>query len=93
MTKIGFGGRSKLPKVNYYTALDYFVIMCFIQVFGTIVEYAAIVFYERKVKRRRLQILDKLKELEEKAKAREEQEQEAADEQMMVGRPKHPNSF
>lgn len=75
-----------MPKVDYATALDYFVILCFVQVFGTIAEYAAILFYERRVKRRRLLLEEKKKALEEQAKAEEERKNN------MVGAPGHINS-
>nr|UOL66827.1 gamma-aminobutyric acid receptor subunit GRD-like [Frankliniella occidentalis] len=47
MTTMGFGGRSSMPKVNYATALDWFVIMCFAFVFAVMLEYAAINFIDK----------------------------------------------
>jgi gamma-aminobutyric acid receptor subunit alpha len=42
MTTLGFTGRAQMPRVNYPTALDFFVIICFAFVFAVMVEYAAI---------------------------------------------------
>ncbi|KAK3921925.1 Gamma-aminobutyric acid receptor subunit alpha-6 [Frankliniella fusca] len=46
MTTMGFGGRASMPRVNYATALDWFVIMCFAFVFAVMLEYAAINFID-----------------------------------------------
>jgi gamma-aminobutyric acid receptor subunit alpha len=42
MTTLGFSGRAQMPRVNYATALDFFVIICFSFVFAAMLEYAAI---------------------------------------------------
>lgn len=42
LTTMGFGGRSQLPKVSYWTALDWFVILCFTYVFSVMIEYAVV---------------------------------------------------
>ncbi|XP_022193633.2 gamma-aminobutyric acid receptor subunit alpha-6 [Nilaparvata lugens] len=47
ITTIGFVGRSALPKVPYPTALDWFVILCFVFVFAVLVEYAVINFIDK----------------------------------------------
>ncbi|XP_034234511.1 gamma-aminobutyric acid receptor subunit alpha-1-like [Thrips palmi] len=47
MTTMGFGGRASMPRVNYATALDWFVIMCFAFVFAVMLEYAAINFIDK----------------------------------------------
>lgn len=47
ITTIGFVGRAALPKVSYPTALDWFIILCFVFVFGAIVEYAYINFIDK----------------------------------------------
>ncbi|KAJ1526278.1 hypothetical protein ONE63_009432 [Megalurothrips usitatus] len=47
MTTMGFGGRASMPRVNYPTALDWFVIMCFAFVFAVMLEYAAINFIDK----------------------------------------------
>lgn len=44
---MGFVGRSALPKVPYPTALDWFVILCFVFVFAVLVEYAVINFIDK----------------------------------------------
>ena len=43
VTKIGFGGKGK-PQVGYPTALDIFVLICFMSVFAALVEFAVINF-------------------------------------------------
>lgn len=47
MTTMGFGARAALPRVNYATAFDWFVILCFAFVFAVMVEYAAINFIDK----------------------------------------------
>lgn len=69
LTKIGFGGRSSMPKVSYPTSLDYFVILCFTFVFGAIVEYTIMHFLERATNRRRKAMEDHQKEVQERAQA------------------------
>lgn len=49
LVTMGFGGRASLPRVNYATALDWFVIMCFTFVFTALVEYACVNYIERLV--------------------------------------------
>lgn len=49
LVTMGFGGRASLPRVNYATALDWFVIMCFTFVFTALVEYACVNYIERYV--------------------------------------------
>lgn len=65
-------GRAALPKVNYPTALDWFVILCFGTVFAVLVEYAVINFID-KVRvdiQRLLEERKKQKELREALKVR-----------------------
>ena len=47
---IGFGGKSK-PQVGYATALDVFIIMCFIFVFAALIEFAFLNFLDTLVRR------------------------------------------
>lgn len=47
---IGFGGKSK-PQVGYATALDVFIILCFVIVFAALVEFACINFLDTLVRR------------------------------------------
>lgn len=71
ITTIGFGGgRAALPKVSYPTALDWFIIVCFVFVFGAIVEYAYINFVDTDTAeiKRILEERKKKKELEEEEK-------------------------
>ncbi len=39
--------RDDLPKVPYATALDWFVIMCFAYVIGTLLEYAGVHYFTK----------------------------------------------
>lgn len=50
LVTMGFGGRASLPRVNYATALDWFVVMCFTFVFTALVEYACVNYIERLVR-------------------------------------------
>lgn len=36
-----------MPKVSYWTALDWFVIICFVSVFSVIIEYAIVNFINK----------------------------------------------
>lgn len=47
---IGFGGKSK-PQVGYATALDVFIILCFLEVFAALVEFAFLNFLDTLVRR------------------------------------------
>lgn len=47
---IGFGGKSK-PQVGYATALDIFIILCFVNVFAALVEFAFLNFLDTLVRR------------------------------------------
>uniref|UniRef100_A0A8D8T7Z1 Gamma-aminobutyric acid receptor subunit beta n=1 Tax=Cacopsylla melanoneura TaxID=428564 RepID=A0A8D8T7Z1_9HEMI len=76
ITTIGFGGRSQLPKTNYATSLDWFIILCFTFVFAVMIEYAVINFID-KVTQDIKSILNKRKEKKEEDKR---MEQEAQDE-------------
>ena len=55
MVNIGFGGKSR-PQVGYATALDTFIILCFIAVFAALVEFACINFIDTFVKRRKIKV-------------------------------------
>ena len=52
IVNIGFGGKSR-PHVGYATALDTFIILCFIAVFAALIEFACINFIDTFVKRRK----------------------------------------
>ena len=71
VVNIGFGGKSR-PQVGYATALDTFIILCFIAVFAALVEFACINFIDTFMKRK------KAKEKEDEAK-RQLLEQQAQD--------------
>lgn len=47
---IGFGGKGK-PQVGYPTALDVFIIICFVTVFAAMVEFAILNFIDTLVRR------------------------------------------
>ncbi|XP_076348357.1 gamma-aminobutyric acid receptor alpha-like [Tachypleus tridentatus] len=47
MTFLGLESRNDLPRVSYCTALDYYVALCFIFVFATIVEFAIVHYYTK----------------------------------------------
>ena len=64
IVNIGFGGKSR-PHVGYATALDTFIILCFIAVFAALVEFACINFIDTFVKRRKKKQEEKL-QLEQK---------------------------
>ncbi|XP_077516686.1 gamma-aminobutyric acid receptor subunit alpha-6-like isoform X2 [Amblyomma americanum] len=71
LVTMGFGGRASLPKVDYATALDWFVIMCFTFVFTALVEYACVNYLERFLmnrERKRLEALAQQQERRELAK-------------------------
>lgn len=69
LTKMGIGGRASMPQVSYLTSLDYFNFLCFAYVFGAIVEFAMINFFERMAKRRRIQVEDAKKAFDERTEA------------------------
>ncbi|CAN8006658.1 unnamed protein product [Ixodes hexagonus] len=66
LVTMGFGGRASLPRVDYATALDWFVIMCFTFVFTALVEYACVNYLERFLMHRQRQRLEKLTKQEER---------------------------
>ena len=47
---IGFGGKAK-PQVGYATALDVFIIICFMSVFTALIEFAFINFLDMFIRR------------------------------------------
>ena len=65
VVNIGFGGKSR-PHVPYATALDVFIILCFIAVFAALVEFACTNFLDTFVKRKKQRAEVKEKELREK---------------------------
>lgn len=79
LVTMGFGGRASLPKVDYATALDWFVIMCFTFVFTALVEYACVNYLERFLinrERKRIEALAQKEEHRERAKELKEPGQE-----------------
>jgi len=64
---MGFGGRAQLPKVSYWTALDWFVIICFTSVFSVMIEYACVNFIDKVTKDLKKAIEQKRKEHEQQA--------------------------
>lgn len=65
---MGFGGRAQLPKVSYWTALDWFVIICFTSVFSVMIEYAIVNFTDKFTKDFKKIIQDRIKKMETPAK-------------------------
>ncbi|XP_040583595.1 gamma-aminobutyric acid receptor subunit alpha-6 [Lepeophtheirus salmonis] len=55
IVNIGFTGKDR-PKVGYATALDVFIILCFITVFAALVEFACINFIDTFIKWKRIKI-------------------------------------
>ncbi|XP_077558294.1 gamma-aminobutyric acid receptor subunit alpha-6-like isoform X2 [Haemaphysalis longicornis] len=82
LVTMGFGGRASLPRVDYATALDWFVIMCFTFVFAALVEYACVNYIERFLlhrQRKRLEALAQQEERRELAKEFKESAPEDAE--------------
>ncbi|XP_075212532.1 gamma-aminobutyric acid receptor subunit alpha-2-like isoform X4 [Lycorma delicatula] len=91
ITTIGFVGRSALPKVPYPTALDWFVILCFVFVFAVLVEYAVINFIDKVTEdiKKILQDREKRKKEQEEEKERERALLQASEES--IGQDTPPN--
>ncbi|XP_029204801.2 glycine receptor subunit alpha-4-like isoform X2 [Acropora millepora] len=53
MITISNSARAPLPKVSYTKAIDWFLLMCLVYVFGALMEYAIVNFYSFKVRQRR----------------------------------------
>lgn len=52
MTTLTNSARASLPKVSYVKSIEWFLILCFLYVFASLVEYACVSFeINRKVKR------------------------------------------
>ena len=66
MVNIGFGGKGR-PHVPYATALDIFIILCFIAVFAALVEFACTNFLDNFVKRKKAANEAKQKESQDRA--------------------------
>ncbi|XP_049808690.1 uncharacterized protein LOC126251967 isoform X3 [Schistocerca nitens] len=47
LTTMGMGARAQMPPVSYATALDWYIILCFLTVFSVVVEFALIHYRER----------------------------------------------
>ncbi len=54
MTTISTGVRSSLPRISYVKAIDIYLVTCFIFVFASLLEYAAVnyLYWGAKAKRR-----------------------------------------
>jgi len=63
IVNLGFGGKSK-PKVGYATAMDVYIIICFVAVFAALVEFACINFIDTFIKRFKLWEEEEKKRLE-----------------------------
>lgn len=55
MITISNSARAPLPKVSYTKAIDWFLLMCLVFVFGALMEYAVVNFYACKYKKRKPQ--------------------------------------
>ena len=53
MITISNSARAPLPKVSYTKAIDWFLLMCLVYVFGALMEYAIVNFYSCKVRYKR----------------------------------------
>jgi len=53
MITISNSARAPLPKVSYTKAIDWFLLMCLVYVFGALMEYAIVNFYSCKVQNKR----------------------------------------
>lgn len=53
MITISNSARAPLPKVSYTKAIDWFLLMCLVYVFGALMEYAIVNFYSCKVQHKR----------------------------------------
>ncbi|CAH3142455.1 unnamed protein product, partial [Porites evermanni] len=53
MITISNSARAPLPKVSYTKAIDWFLLMCLVYVFGALMEYAIVNFYSYKVQYKR----------------------------------------
>ena len=51
MTYLSLDSRDQLPRVTYATALDTYVLMCFLFVFATIVQFAAVHHFTKHMER------------------------------------------
>ena len=53
MITISNSARAPLPKVSYTKAIDWFLLMCLVYVFGALMEYALVNFYSFKLRYKR----------------------------------------
>lgn len=84
LVTMGFGGRASLPKVDYATALDWFVIMCFTFVFTALVEYACVNYLERFLMNRERKRLEALAQQEERRELAKELKESGATEETVA---------
>lgn len=63
IVNLGFGGKSK-PKVGYATALDMYIVLCFVAVFAALVEFACINFIDIFIKRFKIWEAEEKKKME-----------------------------
>ena len=80
IVNIGFGGKSR-PHVGYATAMDIFIILCFVSVFAALVEFAFINFIDTFVKRRK----KRDEEMEAKVRERIEKREALAVPKLVLG--------
>ena len=73
IVNLGFGGKSK-PKVGYATALDMYIVLCFVAVFAALVEFACINFIDIFIKRFKIWEAEEKKRLESEGEGVEKKE-------------------
>ena len=73
IVNLGFGGKSK-PKVGYATALDMYIVLCFVAVFAALVEFACINFIDIFIKRFKIWEAEEKKRLETEGEGVEKKE-------------------
>ena len=66
MITISNSARAPLPKVSYTKAIDWFLLMCLVFVFGALMEYAVVNFYSFKVAKRRRNKTSRSREVNQK---------------------------
>lgn len=60
MITISNSARAPLPKVSYTKAIDWFLLMCLVYVFGALMEYAIVNFYACEVQKKKQDRMNKV---------------------------------
>ena len=48
ITTLGWSARTVLPKVGYAKAIDWFIILCFVFVLGSVLEFATVNYFTKR---------------------------------------------